>query len=110
MDIEKVVGKVFRSANGEVFGQIRRLEGTSPSEIALHSCNAFAEDECGNYFVESDSFVGFWDHETNEITKLAGSVKEFLDRLVFPKDVSLHPGQVVSAWIDHEFLRNLESK
>jgi hypothetical protein len=110
MNIAQIEGKVFRSLTGDEFGVIRKLEGAVPNEIAARSCTAFAEDECGNYFVEGKNFIGFWDHETNEIVKLANSDIELVASLVAPKEVQLHPCQVVSAWIDPSFLAEQKTK
>lgn len=110
MQLTQIEGKAFRRADGEEFGVIRSVESTVLSEIALHSCTAFAEDECGNYFVEGEGFIGFWDHETNEVTKLSSSAEEFISGLILPSDVQLPQAKVLSAWIDPDFLKNLETK
>lgn len=110
MNIAQIEGKVFRSANGEEFGVIRKLTGQPPAEIAKQSCVAFAEDECGNYFVEGEGFVGFWDHEVNKLIKLASSKIEFASALAQPKKCQPNPGQIVSAWIDPSFLAEQKDK
>jgi hypothetical protein len=107
MNIISAIGKVFRSANGAEYGVIRSL-GTSPlQQCELGTAKAFAEDECGNYFVQLDGGrIGFWDHETNHLTHLAASPDEFVAGLTEHAPVSLMPGQVISAWIDPELLKN----
>ncbi len=110
MHLAQIEGKVFRRADGEMYGVIRGLEGATPTEIMEQSCTAFAEDECGNYFIKGEGFIGFWDHETNEVTKLARFAQEFVDGLILPSEVALPQAKVVSAWIDSDFLKNLEIK
>ncbi|MEY2408093.1 MAG: hypothetical protein QOF48_763 [Verrucomicrobiota bacterium] len=69
------------------------------------------EDDCGNFFLYApDSFVSFWDHETDEETVLATSVEQFCDSLVEPPPVVLRPGQVKTAWIDSDFLAEQRRK
>ncbi|GIU68143.1 SMI1/KNR4 family protein [Candidatus Phycosocius spiralis] len=70
-----------------------------------------ASSEGGNYvLLDQDQGGGifFWDHEVEgRISKLADSFDEFLD-MIEPFDVStikLAPGQVKSAWIDPDFLK-----
>ena len=67
MHIELIEGKVFRSANGEEFGIICRLDSSVPPEVAERSFVAFAEDECGNFFVQRNGAIAFWNHETDEL-------------------------------------------
>ena len=108
MNIDQIKGKVFRCATGQEFGVIRQLSGHVPVEVSMQSCVAFAEDDCGNYFVQNMDFIGFWDHETGEITKLSSSANEFVAALIQPAENQLRNGQVVSAWIDPEFLAEQE--
>ena len=66
------------------------------------------EDSCGNLFLFApDGSVSFWDHETDEETILSATMEQFCDGLVEPAPVVLRPGQVISAWIDPEFLADL---
>jgi hypothetical protein len=75
-----------------------------------------AWDDCGNYVVIDESKQGavfFWDHEIEGgLTKLASGFQEFLDLLkpFDPDSVELKPGQVLSAWIDSDFLNSLKKK
>ncbi|MGC3962359.1 MAG: hypothetical protein QM803_03275 [Rhodocyclaceae bacterium] len=105
MHAESIDGKLFRSATGEEFGVIRKLDSVVPSEIAEQSFEAFAEDESGNFFVQKNGVIAFWDHETNEFLSLASSEKEFLSCLVLPEAVPAQSSKIVSAWIDPEFLK-----
>ena len=73
---------------------------------------AYAEG--GNYvFVNQadDGAVFFWDHEQpGNLVKLANSFRSFLE-LLEPFDVSsikLKPGQVSKAWIDPDFLKEVQ--
>jgi hypothetical protein len=64
----------------------------------------------GNYIVLDQGQGGavfFWDHELDEFSMIASSFVEFLD-MIEPFDessVKLAPGQVKSAWIDPNFLK-----
>jgi len=74
-----------------------------------------AEAEGGNYVVidlDRNQAVYFWDHEEpGNMTNLANNIYEFLEKLTpfNPNDVELKEGQVESAWIDPDFLKNLKS-
>jgi len=107
MRIESIAGLVFRDPRGNEFGRIRALGGSLPNELQSSSFNAFAEDDCGNYFVKNLSAIGFWDHETHEVTILANSESQFLAGVVPPSSVNLSPSQVKSAWVDPEFAESL---
>jgi hypothetical protein len=70
--------------------------------------------EGGNYILmdlASGGTVSYWDHEQPDSpTELAESFLSFLD-LLEPFDataVELKPGQVISAWIDPDFLKSLK--
>jgi SMI1-KNR4 cell-wall len=64
----------------------------------------------GNYVVLDQGRGGaifFWDHELDAFSMIAGSFVEFLD-MIEPFDessIKLAPGQVISAWIDPDFLK-----
>lgn len=103
MRIQSIVGLVFRDSRGNEFGRIRELGGPIPNELQTSPFNVFAEDESGNYFVMSSGSVGFWDHETREVTVLASSESEFLAGISSPSRVSLNPEQVRAAWLDPTF-------
>ena len=107
MQIQSMMGLVFRDSRGNEFGCIHKLGASIPNELQVSSFNAFAEDESGNYFVKSGSSVGFWDHETHEVTVLANSESEFLSGISPPSSVSLSPGQVKAAWLDPTFAASL---
>lgn len=70
--------------------------------------------EGGNYVVidlDQGQSVYFWDHEEPQnLIKLASGIYEFLDILMpFDLDsIELQKGQVESAWIDPDFLKNLK--
>jgi hypothetical protein len=69
------------------------------------------EDSSGNRFLLApNGSVAFWDHETDEKTPLAPSMEAFLDSLSAPTPVVLKPGQVLSAWIDPDFLEEQRRK
>ena len=104
MRIESILGLVFRDSLGNEFGRIRALGSASSVPSSLR---AFAEDECGNYFVKSGSSVGFWDHETREVTILARSESEFFAGIGPPSSVDLSPEQIKSAWLDPTFAESL---
>ena len=106
MDLSSLKGKVFQLSSNEEFGPIRPVQGDLPEE--LQNLKAVAEDSCGNYFVLVGEGVSFWDHETSEIVNLASSFNEFATNCVVPEDIELSEVQVESAWIDPEFLKELE--
>jgi len=56
------------------------------------------EDESGE--------VWFWDHETDEIARLAGSLSEFVSHCTDPQLLELHPNQVKSVWIRPAFAKS----
>lgn len=69
--------------------------------------------EGGNYFIidpKVDGKVFFWDHECpEEIVVIADGIQAFLEMLE-PFDLNtivLEPGQVKKAWIDPEFLKDI---
>jgi hypothetical protein len=106
-DLEPVIGLTFtHPETGCEYGAIRRLHGKSP--VSVVGFTPFAEDECGNAFVRAnDSSVHFWDHETDELTRLALDWKSFIANCEEPRQVELDPSQVKSAWIDPEFAKQL---
>jgi len=105
MHIEQIAGKVFRTANGDEYGLIRKMDDQPlPADLGCLPVTPFAEDDCGNYFVYFKSgAVGFWDHEIGRIIQIAATVDDFLAGLINPEPVELKPGQVLDAWIDPEF-------
>ena len=102
MNIGDMKGLIFRSASGQEFGRLRSLGGHLPQELQNSPLQAFAEDECGNYFVIKERAVCFWDHETSEVQELASSLALFEAALVKPSQVALRRGQVKSIWVSPE--------
>ncbi len=112
-DLQSVFGLAFVSeASGSEFGVIRAFDGGS----AIHPAATlravpFAEDGCGNAFVQmSDGRIQFWDHETHEITRLADNWQAFVQGCAPAKPVELDPSQVKSVWIDPEFAKTFGLK
>jgi hypothetical protein len=106
MDIGGIEGLIFRSPSGQEFGRLRLLRGHLPQELQNSRLQAFAQDECGNYFVVNDGAIGFWDHETSKVQELAPSQATFTARLFKPSSATLRRGQVKSAWVSPD-LANL---
>lgn len=104
-DLKQVTGLVFiHPDTGNVYGVIRCVERKSAASIA--GFTPFAEDECGNAFVQrDDSSILFWDHETDELAHLASDWKSFAENCRQSPSVVLDPAQVESAWIDPEFAK-----
>lgn len=75
-----------------------------------------AHDPCGNYIFLSrdvnDKCLYFWDHEMYESNFIvADSFSDFLSSMVVNNEpVKLKEGQVISAWIDPEFLRKIKEE
>ena len=99
--MKNAYGKVFKNEKEEEFGIIRETKPPYPAELS--GAKVLAEDECGNYFIEIDSEVLFWDHETNEQKILSSSLSEFVSGCEALSEVELEPGQVESVWVDPEF-------
>jgi hypothetical protein len=60
----------------------------------------FADDSCGNYFtIRSDESVWFLDHETDQRTALAGGLRQFLEGLRKPEEITLPPHKVPKVWV-----------
>ena len=70
----------------------------------------FAEDDCGNWVAEAQSTknIVFIDHETDEQTTLAENIESFLAGLIEWDLADFDIGEVQSAWIDPEFLKEIE--
>jgi len=108
--LNTVVGKVFRHPVTKTeYGLIRVPSSpTTFSTLDGISFDVLAEDGCGNCFTTSkDGAVWFWDHETDELVRLAGSVPEFISYCVDPQPVELRPEQVKSVWIDPAFAKSI---
>ncbi len=101
--MERVFGKVFRTSDGGEYGVIRKTKEPVPEELS--ESDLIAEDECGNYFIQVNFEVHFWDHETSESTVLAHSINEFIAGCVDPSEVEFGTGQVKSVWVDPEFAK-----
>ena len=106
-NLEQVTGLAFtHPETGCEYGVIRRIEG-KPS-VTVEGFTSFAEDECGNTFVQAhDSSIHFWDHEADELIRLAPDWKAFVANCQQPRQVDLDSAQVKSAWIDPEFAKKL---
>jgi hypothetical protein len=111
--LNTVIGKVFSHPVTKVeYGQIRiPPTPTTFSTLDGTSYNALAEDEGGNYFAKTeDGAVLFWDHETDELVRLADSVSEFISRCSDPQPLEIDPKQVKSVWLDPKFAKSLGMK
>jgi len=92
----------------KIIDELKYLDGVGSKVIPV------AVAEGGNYVVidlNNNATVYFWDHEEPQgLTKLASTIFDFLDKLVpfDPDNIELEDGQVESAWIDPDFLKNLK--
>jgi hypothetical protein len=112
-NLDAIVGKDFTTTkSAETYGTIRAFD----SNPAAHPASAvgyvpFAEDECGNAFVQApDGGIWFWDHETDQVTLLAADWSAFVGRCHAPIPVELDPSQVKSVWVDPEFAKKFGLK
>jgi hypothetical protein len=107
-----ILGKVFVDpVTKQTYGVIRRSSSTHFSNLDDIRFPILAEDGCGNYFtVTEDGAVRFWDHETDDLVRLANSVSDFATQCVDPPPVELDPNQVKSVWIDPAFAKSLGMK
>lgn len=92
----------------EILSEMKYMNHLPPHSFPV------AQAEGGNYVFLNQAEGGavyFWDHELPENSvKIAGSFAQFLD-LLEPFDidsVELKPGQVISVWIDPDFLKSLQ--
>ncbi|QDE40054.1 hypothetical protein FIV34_12925 [Luteibacter pinisoli] len=93
----------------------RQAEFLSPSVTRAFFPFAFAEG--GNFVCmarSDDAAVYFYDHEIDgmaALTRIAKSFEEFMGALELfdVASVVLAPGQVISVWIDPDFLSDLKS-
>jgi hypothetical protein len=87
----------------EVSNVLAAVEGFPSRVIPL------AEDDCGNftYVQPATGEVYFWDHEVVGDEKIAANVPDFIFRLLTFDAGAVEPGQVVSTWIDPDFLASL---
>ncbi len=108
LEMNRAFSKVFISEEGVEFGIIRKASLPFPSE--LEGKNVLAEDESGNYFIEVNEAVCFWDHETSETELIASSLDNFISGCAKPEVVELKPDQVETVWIDPEFAKQFGIK
>jgi hypothetical protein len=111
-DLQSVFGLVFKAASGSELGVIRPFGGDPATHPAASLGAApFAEDGCGNAFVQMpDGRIQFWDHEADEMTRLADDWPAFVQGCAPPKPAELDPSQVKSVWIDPEFAKKFGLK
>jgi hypothetical protein len=106
---DTVRGKVFcHPATKNLFGPIRFP--TLPDRVSTRegqSLEVLAEDVGGNYFAAgADGVIWFWDHETDDLEKLAGNVQDFVAACVDPPGVELDDlKKVKRVWIDPAFAK-----
>ncbi|MCB2386853.1 hypothetical protein [Thalassolituus alkanivorans] len=84
--MNRAFSKVFINEEGVEFGIIRKATLPFPSE--LEGAKVLAEDESGNYFIEVDEAVYFWDHETSATEFLASSLNNFISSVQNLKQLS----------------------
>jgi len=110
--VSAVLGRVFRhSATRQGYGPIRLSDQKEFSTLDGTSYGALAEDPCGNFFTKTiDGAIWFWDHETDQLIRLADSLPDFLAGCVEPEPINLDPSRVKSVWIDPEFARSIGKK
>ncbi len=106
--MNRAFSKVFISEEGVEFGIIRKASLPFPSE--LEGEKVLAEDESGNYFIEVNEAVCFWDHETSDTKLLASSLDNFISGCAEPEAVELKPDQFESVWVDPEFAKQFGIK
>ena len=104
--LKTALGKIFiHPVTRRGYGPIRLP--SPPTDFARldgSSYEACAEDSCGNNFTTTpDGAVFFWDHETDELIFLAGSISEFVSHCAEPEPGTLDPSKVVSVWVDPSY-------
>ena len=90
----------------KIIDEAKNIDHAYTSQIPI----AWAEG--GNYILLDleTGKISFWDHEIPEgQVELAPDINSFIDQIepFDPNSVELKEGQVKSAWIDPEFLKNL---
>jgi hypothetical protein len=105
---DTVRGKVFcHPTTKSMFGPIRFPK--LPERVSTREgqpLEVLAEDVGGNYFAaNSDGVIWFWDHETDDLEKLAENVQDFVTGCVDPPPVELDLKKVKSVWIDPAFAK-----
>lgn len=110
--VSTVLGRVFQHpANEQVYGPIRPAARKQFFTLDGTSYDALAEDSCGNFFTKMiDGAIWFWDHETDQLIRLADSLPDFLAGCVEPEPVELDPKRVKSVWIDPKFAQLIGKK
>lgn len=74
---------------------------------------AISEDACGNYvYMQPETGeVFYWDHELEgDYLKIASDLSGFLSLLEPFDPSSVETGEVISAWIDPDFLQELKAR
>jgi len=105
-----LIGKVFKSSiTGEEYGVFRLVSANRPSAYSyIKFGKPVLSDGYGNFVtVSRKGEILFWDHETDEVVTIATSWNEFRGGCTEPEEVELRPGQLISAWIDPEFAKEM---
>jgi hypothetical protein len=102
-------GKVFtHPVSKKSYGPIRPASRGQLSKLNGTKFEVLGEDSCGNCFAAaSDGGVLFWDHETDDLVRLADSINEFVSHCTEPPQPELNPKQIKSAWIDPDFAKSI---
>lgn len=109
-DIANIQGKeYFSPITNEGYEVGEAFSGQLPEGFTIEAFGTpFAYDDCGNLFTENaKAEICFWDHETDEVAVIAKSWDAFESGCVEPEPVELKEGQVLSAWIDPEFAKQM---
>lgn len=101
-NIQPLLDLVFRDpSSGVEFGPIRKSHAIAMPRPDLR---VLAEDSCGNRFaISKDGAVHFWDHETDDLSRLAESFEEFARKCTAPTPVDLETAKRAKVWLDPAF-------
>jgi len=109
-DCTRLMGSVFKHGSTKgTFGILREWDPTDGypeglGALAVRGWSPCAEDGGGNLLVRSMSeTIGCWDHETDTVTKLAGSWAEFVAGCGPPSPMPKF--KVLSVWVDPSFAK-----
>ncbi len=105
-----VRGKVFcQPVTEKPFAPIRLCEPWQiPATRDGRSLDVIAGDHGGNASCTTkDGAVWFWDHETDDTERLAGSVAGFVAHCIEPLPVRSDPKRVKSVWMDPAFAKRI---
>ncbi len=105
-----VRGKVFcQPVTEKPFAPIRLCEPWQiPATRDGRSLHVIAGDHGGNAFCTTKAgAVWFWDHETDDTERLAGSVAGFVAHCIEPLPVRSDPKRVKSVWMDPAFTNRI---